>query len=432
MTGQNEYDLGRFIKTVFISPSNAAHFFGYYDKTPLNDDDDKLLSHRVAFDGVNIKAGDSAEVGYFDLRTGQWNCFGVTNAFNWQQGAMLQWIGPDHNKYVIYNVQSDNYYKSVICDLNERSAKQLDFPIYSLHPNGKIAIGVNFERHYFCRAYHYEGIIKDEWDCSIHPEDGLFLIDLEKNASKRIISTSDLAAEVNQDDNENCNHWLEHVFWNKLGTRFAFYHRYGNGEHFKGIIYTANASGSEMYRLPEMDASTHIAWLGDEYILAWAKKKKFYRNAQLKLASCNNKIFDSMYGMASKIKKSIKNKISRNPENQSEGNYFLFRDGSEEYMVVGDGLLNEDGHPSYTKDGRFILTDTYADSNGYRHLLLYDTTAHRLIRLGRFYSPYNNVGYRCDLHPRFSRSEKYIIIDSAHSGKRQIMVLEVDWNKVLS
>ena len=71
----------------FQTPDDGySYFFGYYDKSPLNFDNSKLLSHRVSFDGRDVRDGDIAEVGYFDLKTKlfiriddtlAWNCLTV-------------------------------------------------------------------------------------------------------------------------------------------------------------------------------------------------------------------------------------------------------------------------------------------------------------------------------------------------------------------
>ena len=91
-----------------------------------------------------------------------------------------------------------------------------------------------------------------------------------------------------------------------------------------------------------------------------------------------------------------------------------------------------DGHPSFTKDGRFMLTDTYADKEGYRHLLLFEIAKKKSIRIGSFYSEFNNCGWRADLHPRFSPDENRIVIDSSHDGYHKMMVLYIDWSKLKS
>ena len=90
------------------------------------------------------------------------------------------------------------------------------------------------------------------------------------------------------------------------------------------------------------------------------------------------------------------------------------------------GVLTENGHNSWTRDRRYMITDTYNDAAGFRHLLLYDGFENTLTKLGSFYSPYNDTGYRCDLHPRFDRKERYVTIDSAHKiGWRQIYVVDL-------
>lgn len=89
-----------------------------------------------------------------------------------------------------------------------------------------------------------------------------------------------------------------------------------------------------------------------------------------------------------------------------------------------------DGHPSWTRDKRYMLTDSYPDKSSYRHLMLYDTAADCVHPVGRFFSPFNNCSYRCDLHPRFSRDDQQIVIDTAHSGRHQMLVLKIDWDRL--
>ena len=82
-------------RVMFSTPADHSHFFGYYHESPLSADGCYLLAHRVTFDGREVDAADRAEVGLFDLRDGSWRTLGSTAAFNWQQGSMLQWLGPD-------------------------------------------------------------------------------------------------------------------------------------------------------------------------------------------------------------------------------------------------------------------------------------------------------------------------------------------------
>ncbi|MBC7289368.1 MAG: hypothetical protein H5T86_15270, partial [Armatimonadetes bacterium] len=46
--------------------------------------------------------------------------------------------------------------------------------------------------------------------------------------------------------------------------------------------------------------------------------------------------------------------------------------------------------------------------------------------IGRFFSPPELSGeIRCDLHPRWNRAGDKVCIDSAHTGVRQMYVLDV-------
>ncbi|MCG8702364.1 MAG: hypothetical protein MI922_30210, partial [Bacteroidales bacterium] len=130
----------------FISPDDSSHFFGYYDKSPLNTDNDKLLAHKVFFEGRNPSKDDIAEVGYFNLKDGSWIKIAETKAFNWQQGSMLQWIGPDFNSKIIYNDADNNQFVSKMVDIKSYEFKKLPKAIYSIDPLGKFAISLHFER----------------------------------------------------------------------------------------------------------------------------------------------------------------------------------------------------------------------------------------------------------------------------------------------
>ena len=117
-------------------------------------------------------------------------------------------------------------------------------------------------------------------------------------------------------------------------------------------------------------------------------------------------------------------------DNNIENNYkvgSIYGSTKEEYSVVPS---NVDGHPSFTKDGRFMLTDTYADVEGYRHLVLLNCVTRKTYFLGKFYSNYNKVNWRTDLHPRFSIDEQFVSIDTNHFGKNQVVCLKIRWNLI--
>lgn len=99
------------------------------------------------------------------------------------------------------------------------------------------------------------------------------------------------------------------------------------------------------------------------------------------------------------------------------------------YEKIGDSILNKyalSGHIVWYKDKINLLTDTYHDKDNFRWLYIYNTQTNELKKIAKFYSFYNNTGYRCDLHPRISLDESLISIDVAINEKRKQVVLKVE------
>jgi len=110
-----------------------------------------------------------------------------------------------------------------------------------------------------------------------------------------------------------------------------------------------------------------------------------------------------------------------------EGDHFhLVDDVTGEHRIVGPELLTQDGHCSYSHNGKWILTDTYPDPDTYeRTLKIYVPAEDREVIVGRYLSPPPFVGeIRCDLHPRWSRDDRQICFDSVHEGHRQVYIVD--------
>ena len=74
-----------------------------------------------------------------------------------------------------------------------------------------------------------------------------------------------------------------------------------------------------------------------------------------------------------------------------------------------------------------MVADTYVDEHEYQNLYLYHVATKGVVPLGHFKSYGVLTGeLRCDLHPRLSRDQKRIIIDSTHGGNgRQMYLLDI-------
>ncbi len=362
------------------------HFFGYYDKCPWDSTERYLLALEVDFMDRAPRPSDVAVVGLVDLEEGcKWVPIAETRAWNWQQGCMLQWMPSAPHRAIIYNDRRGGRFVSVIKDVWSGEERVLPVPIYALSPDGRLALTLNFSRLQVTRpGYGYPGVDDPTVRDPRPRNDGIYLVDLESGEWELILSIAELAEFKPEPSMEGAVHWVNHILFSPDGRRFAFLHRWSRPGGWYTRLFTAEPDGSELYCVTNGGVVSHFCWRDSEHILAWALKRGV--------------------GEA----------------------FFLFTDLTGECEVVGEGVLTQNGHCSYSPDGRWILTDTYPDAEGFRHLLLYDTAEGRLVEVGKFYSPPELTGeIRCDLHPRWSRSGREVCIDSAHEGSRQVYVVDV-------
>ncbi|RLE80637.1 MAG: hypothetical protein DRJ51_05465 [Thermoprotei archaeon] len=363
------------------------HFFGYYDKCPWDSTGRYMLALEVGFMDRPPSPSDRVTIGIIDLvEDNRWIPIAETRAWNWQQGCMLQWLPSAPHRRIIYNDRRDRKFISIVMDVWSREKYELPLPVYALSPDGRYALTLNFSRLQWARpGYGYPGV-PDPWRADPHPKhDGIYLMDLESGNYELIISLNEIVKFKPKLSMKKTVHWFNHLLFNKSGNRFVFLHRWRRGkQEWYTRMLTADRDGTDLYCVADDDMVSHFDWRDSKHILAWAHQ----------------------YDVGDR--------------------FFLFRDLSREREIVGEGVLTRNGHCSYSPDGRWILTDTYPDSENMRSLFLYDTKKEKLITLGKFFSPPELRGeIRCDLHPRWSRDGKKVCIDSAHEGSRQVYVVDV-------
>lgn len=422
------YDLTAFADLAFETSGEggSSHFFGYYDKSPLDATGNRLLSHRVDFDGRRITDGDTTTVGYWDLDTEMFVSLGETAAFNWQQGSMLQWLPPDYRSRVVYNDRDGDSFVSVMVDVETGDRRTLDRPIYAVHPSGEFALAANFERLYFCRpGYNYKGVEHRKWDQPIHGDDGIYRVNLETGDSEHLVSTATVCDVDPNPIFERRDNWLEHMLWNPSGTRFAFFHRTDTptGDH-QTRLFTADPDGSDLFMFPDTGFYSHMGWRTDERFTIWAAEPAT-RNQAAEAVKSNPVLERAVRPVYQFLRDTF---FEGERDNILAGSAYLdYTDRSHDYGIVGEGELDRNGHNTWRSDGRWMLTDTYPDENGIRHLLLWDDEREHVFELGRFDASYGETAYRCDLHPRWSHDEERIVVDTAHRERRQMMVVDPDW-----
>lgn len=376
-------------------------FFGYYDKIPWSPDGERLLLHRLSGSGpVEIVACNQRE------RTIE--VLGSSAAWNFQQGSMAQWLPGSNGRRIIFNDLVEGDLSSRIMALPDLQGaggspglpeQVIPWPVQAVHPSGHSALSINYRRLYRLRPEYGYAVEAANFpaDIPLH-RDGIWKVDLSSGEAGLIITLADLAAYRRRPEMERAEHKVNHLLYSPRGTRFVFLHRWlGPQGKFSRLFCAPAEAPAGVPAEPPADAPSlkllldyrmisHYCWRDERYLLAWA----------------------------------------RAPE--AGDAYYLIDTLTGERQPVGQGILDRygDGHPSFSPDGRRLLTDSYPDRARQRHLLLYDLASNRLVELGRFLAPWNFDGpRRCDLHPRWSPDGKAISIDSAHQGKRMSYILQL-------
>jgi hypothetical protein len=412
---------------VFHTHGPKYHFFGYYDKSPMDAGGKRLLCHAVNFDLRLTRKDDVAEIGCWDIQTGQYQKITTTRSFNWQQGAMLQWMPPDYFSRIIFNDFVDGDFRAVIVDMTSGRRRTLSNSIYSVSPTGKHAITPNFRRLFFPRpAYSYTNVADEKWNKAIPKTDGISLIDLEKNISQLIVTTRQMVELNHHETMDSGDNYLEHMIFNPNGTRFAFFHRwklYDGG--IRTRLYTANLDGSGLHCFPDSGFYSHGCWRSNSQLLYWARctgTVSWFRNSKGMLTILLKPLLKINRMLpASKTVNRVRSRLGAM-------NYYILTNHTQDMIPLGLKTLSEDGHCSFRPgSGELILTDTYPNARHRQQLLAYNTNSNRLLILGDFHSPptHANTGYRCDLHPRWSHYGNKVCIDSLHDGTRQMYVYDV-------
>jgi hypothetical protein len=273
-----------------VTEGPGYHFFGYYDKSPWDATGRYLLAMRVPFMDRPPTAEDVATVGLVDLEEGgRWRGLAETRAWNWQQGAMLQWLPSAPDREVVFNVRTAEGFGAMVLDVKTGQSRILQRPIYALAPDGRYAVTLNYSRVHRTRAgYGYAGV-SDPW--ADHPapaEDGIYRMDLRTGSWRLIISLAQVAHLVPPDETDGAEHWFNHLQFapsTGLGTglstqlgmypsgqRFIFLHRWRSGTRgWRTRMYTADADGGQVALLGREGMVSHFDWRDGEHVLAWSR-----------------------------------------------------------------------------------------------------------------------------------------------------------------
>lgn len=382
-----------------ITKGPRHHWFGYYDKREFDSSNTLVLSNEVTFEGRSPTGDDTISVGYVDTTNDdQWTPIGTSNAWGWQQGCMLQWIGND-GKRVLWNDRQGDAFVCRMHDLDTGRTRTLGKPIYTISPDGKYGLSADFRRIDNLRpGYGYDGLADPHVDQRAPQESGVWRVDLETGRDELILSLADVADMPWSDGDKHASawHYFNHLLVSPDSERFIVLHRYRPEFDPKTLQYdggfvtrmlTVAMDGSDRYILDPSGYTSHFIWKDSEVVTMWTK-----------------------------------------PAGQQSG-FYDFVDKTDRVRPVGHDKMPTNGHNTYLPAPYhdWILNDTYPDRQTRRQTVyLYHVPSGRRFDLGHFPSPPSYKGeWRCDTHPRSSNDGTKVAIDSPHDGGRQVYLLDI-------
>lgn len=378
-----------------VSPNDKEneYFFGYYDKSPWDVTDRYMLCLKAKDTWSDVSPKKKADILLIDTEKseteeGRIRKLGETKAWNVQQGCMLQWLGPDYNKKIIFNDFRDGEFCSVILDINTLEEEIIRAPIYTVSNDGKIALTLDFTRLYSLRpGYGYYNKKEETKDIPLPDTTCIWKINLETKEIKPLLKYTDFSKFKPRNEmlGDKVIHKVNHLMLSPNGKRFMVLYRWFNGQRKYTRLITCNIDGSDMYLLSDDDMVSHCYWKNDEEILAFANKHK------------------------------------------TGAGYYLMKDKTDKYIYCWTELSN-DGHPSYSPNRNLIVTDTYPNRARVAEIKIMngDEIKKEVIVKAKVFAPFKyDNDTRCDLHPRWNHKGDKICFDSVFEGHRGLYIVKI-------
>lgn len=382
------------LAVVSITDPAAHMYFGYYDVPAVDPATGRHLANRVPFRERLPVAGEEAELGTIALDGDRaFQPFARTRAWNFQQGAMLQWLGDGTGRVFYNDVKPEGKgYRGVLHDLTTGRRAYTDRALANVSRDGRWGLAVDFDRlHDFRPGYGYAA--QDDPRAGVpHPaDDGIWVCDLRRGESRLVLSLAAL-----HERSRGLSPLMEqkllvnHLTFNPSATRFVLLLRNfpAPGPRVKGlsawktVVFTAARDGSDLRLIVPPGYASHYHWRDDATIV-------FH---------CDGPQGPQLYEITDAA--------------------------APRFVALDPAFFKRDGHCSYSPDGRWMLYDSYPDAKRQQHLYLYDLQRRRGHELGAFAAlPVAVTDVRCDLHPRWLPDGR-VSFDSTHDGHRGIYLVD--------
>ena len=374
-------------KPQILTPEDGAHyFFGYYDMRATQGN--RHLAHRVSFMDRLPTAEDVCELGY--LEAGKFTPFATTTAWNFQQGAMLQYH-PFKKDTVYYNIFRDGKECTVTHNYATGEKTYTDRATACVSPDGKWGMAVNFARIFAFRpGYGYAASVDPKPEVCAPADDGIFLTDMETGISKLLVDYPTLAKVCGY--GADAKILINHITFNTASNRYvALVRDFPTPDRkwweWVTCLLVGDLEG-HVWLMPNYGYASHYVWQDEKHLIIHSSAESSEKK--------------SLYRI-----------------NTDDGSFVEL---DMPYFHLGG---NGDIHCNVLPGGKYLIGDGYP-KDGYRWIeaMNLETGATRTLLKSRTVAP-PVTDVRCDLHNCFVFDGKYISYDTTENGTRQIAMIPV-------
>jgi len=379
-----------------VTPEDGDYMHTFFDVRPWSPSGDYLACLKLPFQDRIPGPDDAAVVCLIDLKRETIEEIAETKGWGLQAGAHVCW-GGDRRLY--YNDKLGCEVFAVEYDLVTKERRRMAGPVYQASPDGAYLYSPSLAL-INASQNGYGAAMPD--DCSCRPavgapdNEGLWRVEVAANTRRLLFSLRD-AYELLPDKKpfEGSRFTFFHTKINRQQDRIMQVVRclYDDGRPQKRFIVTFDMEGRDA-RI----ALPYELWLNGSHHPDWHPDgRSILMNIQLNALR-----------------------------------FVDFSDGGDRFSILAPQALGG-GHPSYSRDGRSILTDAYTGEPcvNERHevpIRLVDSKDGSeeaicwIWTLGGTSIP---ADLRCDPHPVWSADDRYVCFNGTPEGRRQILIADM-------
>ena len=241
-----------------IGEASNNCFFGYYDVSPFNSKGEVLY---LKLD----KELREADIMLYNRNSNQHKLLSTSRAWNWQQGSRLRWF-PKTDDTIVFNDCMEGRYIARKINTSSQEEEIYNSPLYDIDCNGKLGLSLDFGRlgikrpgyGYTCFPYREPDDLDNE---------GIDLVNLIDNTSKRIVTYSDIAETIKINNENFSNNYINHLSFSPSGNKFMFFWLTIVGSYHKAFMLVYDMQTRSIIPLETEWKVSHYLWLDDDRLL---------------------------------------------------------------------------------------------------------------------------------------------------------------------